>query len=209
MMKILSVMVVRLMQTEHLAMGRLLSEHRGLRKTMNDSPSGCSSSSTGRGGGRDVLVAALKNGLLYSASASALYMIVVAATTPNLPALDSIRIAAGVNWWIFAGSSLGVGAQIFLVTYAKEKACDIRSTVPLSGATGMLSAFASFLSYLALIPLGCCGTWLYILSFLPGILGVGASAMLIEDSRIIAAIGLASMALSVLYTYLSLRRRLV
>jgi len=151
---------------------------------------------------------ALGRGLVYAIFALALYMSTVVFTTPNLPPLDSIRIATRLNWWIIAGASVGVGTQVFLITYAKEKGCDLRRRKPLTGATGIFSASASFLSFLALIPVGCCGIWLYVLSFLPGIVGVGASAVLIEGSRIIAVIGLGLMTLAILYTYLSLHERL-
>jgi len=157
----------------------------------------------------EIVFRALRRGLVYAVSASALYLLVVVLTTPTLSPLDSIRIATRLNWWIIAGASLGAGIQIFLITYAKEKACDLRMKKPLTGATGMFSALASFISFLALIPVGCCGMWLYILSFLPGIVGVGASAILIEDGTIMAVVGLALMALAILYTYLSLRRRLL
>jgi|SRR5712692_9793959 len=136
-------------------------------------------------------------------------MLVVVITTPNLTPVDSILIAITLNWWIIAGVSIGAGIQVFLITYAKERACDLPRRKPLAGATGLFSAFASFLSYLALIPVGCCGTWLYLVSFLPGILGVGASAIVVDYSKTIAVIGLALMALAVLYTFLSLRKRLM
>jgi len=151
---------------------------------------------------------AVRKGVFYAVSASILYMLVVVITTPNLAPLDSILTAISLNWWIIAGVSLGAGIQVFLITYARERACDLRMNTPVTGATGIFSAFAAFLSYLALIPVGCCGMWLYLVSFLPGIIGVGASAILVDYSRSVATIGLALMALAVLYTYLSLRRRL-
>jgi len=156
----------------------------------------------------EVVLRALRRGLVYALFALVLYVLIVVLTTPNLPPLDSIMIAARVNWWIMAGATVGAGTQVFLITYAKERGCDLRRKKPLSGAMGVSSAFASFLSFLALIPVGCCGTWLYVLSFLPGILGVGASVAIVDDSRIIAAIGLGLMALAILYTYLSLHGRL-
>ena len=42
-----------------------------------------------------------------------------------------------------------------------------------------------------IVPLGCCGWWLYVLSFLPSIFGVGVSAVLIEYSQPLAYVGLA------------------
>ena len=40
------------------------------------------------------------------------------------------------------------------------------------------------------MPLGCCGWWLYALSLLPGIVGTGVSAVLIEYSQVLAYAGL-------------------
>jgi hypothetical protein len=157
---------------------------------------------------KEIVLRALRRGVVYAIFALVLYMFIVVVTTPNFAPIDSIQIAAGLNWWMIVTTSLGVGTQVFLITYAKERGCDLTRRKPLGGATGISAAFASFLSYLALIPVGCCGTWLYILSFLPGLVGVGVSSILIVHSRTIATIGLTLMALAITYTYLSLRRRL-
>jgi hypothetical protein len=70
------------------------------------------------------------------------YLLVVVVTTPILSPLDAVMIAFQVNWWVIAGMSIGVGVQTFLVTYAKEKACNLRMKIPLAGTSGLSSAFS-------------------------------------------------------------------
>jgi hypothetical protein len=60
----------------------------------------------------------------------------------------------------------------------------------LSGNSGSI-ATTSFFSFFSLVPLGCCGWWLYALSLLPGIVGTGVSAVLIEYSQVLSYVGLA------------------
>lgn len=136
-----------------------------------------------------------------------LYLLIVVLSTPNLAPANSVRIALTLNWWVIGGVSAGAGIQSFLVAYAKERSCNFRMRGPLTRSTGVFSGLSSFLSFIALVPVGCCGTWLYILSFLPGILGVGTSAFLIRYSTPLALSGLAMMAASVTYTYVSVRSR--
>jgi hypothetical protein len=59
----------------------------------------------------------------------------------------------------------------------------------LGGNSSSIGA-TSFFSFFSLVPLGCCGWWLYILSFLPSVFGVGVSTVLIEYSQTLAYIGL-------------------
>jgi hypothetical protein len=147
-------------------------------------------------------------GLAFAGLTLIVYLAVVVATTPNLPASDAINIAFRLNWWVILGVSTGSGAQAFLISSSKRQHCNFRLKKPLSGASGGVAVLSSFLSYLALVPVGCCGSWLYIISFLPGIVGTGASAFLIDYSRITAALGLVIMTLSILYTYFTMRGRL-
>ncbi len=49
---------------------------------------------------------------------------------------------------------------------------------------------SSFFSFFSLIPLGCCGSWLLILSFLPSVLGSAFSVALIQYSRPLSYLGL-------------------
>ncbi len=136
------------------------------------------------------------------------YLTVVVVTTPSLRPIDAITASVKLNWWVITGISLGTGVQAFLLAFARGEACQIKHRDVAIGTSGVFSGLSSFLSFFSLIPVGCCGTWLYLLSFLPGLLGVNASAFLIAYSFQLEVIGLASMGVSVVYTYLSLRNRL-
>ncbi len=137
-----------------------------------------------------------------------LYLTIVVITTPSLRPVDAVAISVTLNWWLIAGISAGTGVQAFLLAYARGKACSVRHTGTVLGASGFLSGLSSFLSFLSLIPLGCCGSWIYILSFLPGLIGAGAAGFLLTHSFQLEVTGLVLMSLSVTYTYLSVRKKL-
>ena len=118
------------------------------------------------------------------------YLAVVVLTTPALPPLAAINASFQLNSIIIIGMGIGIGLQIFLSGYSKKLGCklDIKKKA-LSGNSSSITA-TSFFSFFSLVPLGCCGWWLYILSLLPGILGTGISAALIEYSQPLAYLGL-------------------
>lgn len=120
----------------------------------------------------------------------ATYLSIVVATTPALDPIYAISAALQTNSIIIGGIGIGVGLQVYLSSYAKSLGCRLtikRKTF--SGNSGG-TAFTSFLSFFSLVPLGCCGWWLYALSFLPSIFGTGISAVLIEHSQPLAYFGL-------------------
>ncbi|MBI3116550.1 MAG: hypothetical protein HYZ12_04340 [Thaumarchaeota archaeon] len=146
----------------------------------------------------------MRNGVTTALFALAVYLAVLVITTPNLPPLSAVMVGSVLNWWVILGITVGSGVQVFLISYSKELGCNIRSR-PAAGSAGFFSAFSSFISYFALIPVGCCGTWLYIISFLPGIIGTSGSAFLIGDSKTLTLFGMVIMLASILYTYFSIR----
>jgi len=118
------------------------------------------------------------------------YLAVVVLTTPALPPLAAINAAFELNSIIIIGMGIGIGLQIFLSGYSKKLGCKLEvKKKALSGNSSSITA-TSFFSFFSLVPLGCCGWWLYILSLLPGILGTGISAALIEYSQPLAYLGL-------------------
>lgn len=137
-----------------------------------------------------------------------LYLSVVVFTTPSLRPVDAIAVSVSLNWWLIGGISAGAGAQAFLLAHAKKRACSVKHKGPVVGVSGLFSSLSSFLSFLSLIPVGCCGSWIYVLSFLPGLIGAGASGFLLANSFRIEVAGLGLMTLSVAYTYLEVRKRL-
>jgi hypothetical protein len=85
----------------------------------------------------------------------------------------------------------GVGLQIFLSTYSKGLGCRLDVKRKASGGNSGGAAMTGFFSFFSLVPLGCCGTWLYILSLLPSVVGSGLSAGLIEYSQPLVYLGIA------------------
>ncbi len=140
------------------------------------------------------------NGLLAALFTSSSYLLVVVLTTPSFSPRTAVSIAIGTNWLVLLGITSGVGVQAYLVTYAGAT-CGLKRRGPISGATGLASGFSSLVSMFSLVAVGCCGTWLYVLSFLPGLIGTGATALLIGHSSELVPVGFVAMAASIFYTY--------
>ncbi len=119
------------------------------------------------------------------------YLSVVILTTPALEPLDAISAAFQLNSIVIIGMGIGIGLQVFLSEKSKLLGCklDIKKKT-FGGNTGSTAA-TSFFSFFSLVPLGCCGWWLYALSLLPSVVGTGVSAVLIEYSQVLSYIGLA------------------
>jgi len=134
---------------------------------------------------------ALAKGIIVGSISLLAYVLVVVVTTPSIPAAVAIKIAFTVNSIVMIGISVGIGAQVFLSSYGRLMGCRLDKKKGLVGVGSGTTAFSSFLSFFSLVPLGCCGTWLYVLSFLPAIAGETLSATLIQYSRPLSYIGLA------------------
>jgi hypothetical protein len=160
---------------------------------------------------------ALVKGIVVSIITAIVYLIVVAITTPNLPSNVAIGAAIRVNGIIIVGLAIGVGIQVFVSAYSRGLGCrlderrkylrqhhhkDFLRVFRISGQTGNLvsgsgwgggggTVMSSFLSFFSLVPLGCCGSWLLILSMLPSVFGGTISVILIEYSSFLSYVGLA------------------
>ena len=134
---------------------------------------------------------ALAKGTIVGSISMLIYVLVVIVTTPSLPPSVAIRIAFAANSIVMVGISFGIGAQVFLSSYSRLMDCRLDKRKGLMGAGSGGTAFSSFFSFFSLVPLGCCGTWLYILSFLPSIVGGTLSATLIQYSQPLSYVGLA------------------
>ncbi len=119
------------------------------------------------------------------------YLLVVVITTPALPASAAINAALQINSVIIGGMGVGIGLQIFLSTYSKSLGCRLDVRRKAFGGNSGGTVLSSFFSFFSLVPLGCCGTWLYILSLLPSVIGSGLSAGLIAYSKPLSYLGLA------------------
>ena len=119
-----------------------------------------------------------------------IYLSVVVISTPALEPLAAINAAFQLNSIVIMGMGIGIGLQIFLSEKSKQLGCKLGVKKKAFGANTGSTAATSFFSFFSLVPLGCCGWWLYALSILPGIVGTGASAILIEYSQVLAYVGL-------------------
>ena len=119
------------------------------------------------------------------------YLIVVVITTPALDPLDAISAAFQLNAIVLIGMGVGIGLQVFLSEKSKMMGCKLDVKKKAFGGNTGSTAATSFFSFFSLVPLGCCGWWLYALSLLPGIVGTGVSAVLIEYSQVLSYVGLA------------------
>lgn len=135
---------------------------------------------------------ALMKGITVGAATAVIYLAIVIITTPNLPAIAAINAAFKVNSIVIFGLAVGVGIQFFLTSYSKGLGCRIgRKGKGIFGGGSGSTAISSFFSFFSLVPLGCCGSWLLILSMLPSIFGSSISVVLIEYSKLLSYIGLA------------------
>jgi hypothetical protein len=135
---------------------------------------------------------ALVNGVIIGIVTTIVYLVVIIITTPSLPPIAAINAAFKINSIIILGLAIGIGAQVFLSSYSKGLGCTIdKKKKGVFGAGSSSAALSSFFSFFSLVPLGCCGSWLLILSMLPSIFGSTLSVILIEYSKLLSYIGLA------------------
>ncbi len=132
----------------------------------------------------------LSRGLAVSGITIAAYLLIVVVTTPSLPPLAAVNTAFAINSPIIFGTAAGTGTQSFISSYGKRMGCQLNKRKHIVGAGSGSTAFSSFLSFFSLVPLGCCGSWLFILSFLPSIFGSTLSVVLIQYSTPLSYIGL-------------------
>lgn len=131
----------------------------------------------------------LLRGLIVSGITMSVYLLIVIVTTPNLPPLAAVNSAFAINSPIIFGIAAGTGIQSFISSYGRSMGCMLNKRKHIVG-TGSGSTISSFLSFFSLVPLGCCGSWLLILSFLPSIFGSTLSVLLIQYSTPLSYLGL-------------------
>jgi hypothetical protein len=134
---------------------------------------------------------ALVKGIIIGTVTTLAYLLIVVITTPNLQAFSAIDASIRANSGIIFGLGIGMGAQVFISSHSKSLGCktDKKKLGLLGGGAGS-TALGSFFSFFSLVPLGCCGSWLFILSMLPTIFGSGLSVVLIQYSDTLSYIGL-------------------
>jgi hypothetical protein len=135
---------------------------------------------------------ALVNGIIIGIVTIIVYLTVVVITTPSLPATAAINAVFKINTIVIFGLAAGIGVQVFISTYTKGLGCSLdKKKKGILGTGSGSTALSSFFSFFSLVPLGCCGSWLLVLSMLPSIFGSTLSVILIEYSKLLSYIGLA------------------
>ena len=132
----------------------------------------------------------IKKGIIVGVITIIVYLTVVVVTTPALPADAAISAAFQLNSIVIVGMGIGIGLQVFLSGQSKRLGCKLSMKKKAFGGNSSTTAATSFFSFFSLVPLGCCGWWLYVISFLPSVFGVGVSTVLIEYSQMLSYIGL-------------------
>ena len=151
---------------------------------------------------------AIRKGIIFGIITIVGYLLVVIITTPALEPLAAINAAFQLNSIVIIGMGIGIGLQVFLSEKSKTLGCKLDVKKKAFGGNTGSTAATSFFSFFSLVPLGCCGWWLYALSLLPGIVGTGVSAVLIEYSQVLAYLGLAIIFGFAGLTYYKLKREM-
>jgi len=132
----------------------------------------------------------IKKAILVGIITIVVYLTVVVFTTPALEPLAAIDAAFQLNSIVIIGMGIGIGLQVYLSDKSKMLGCKLNVKKKAFGGNAGSAGVTSFFSFFSLVPLGCCGWWLYALSLLPSIFGTGVSAVLIEYSQPLAYLGL-------------------
>lgn len=135
------------------------------------------------------------------------YLGIVVITTPALDPISAMSAAIQLNSPIIIGMGIGVGIQSYLSDYSKRFGCSIAMKRRTASGNSGSTVIASFFSFFSLIPLGCCGWWLYAISFLPSIFGTGLSATLINYSQPLSYAGLGITFGFNIITYYKIRQK--
>ena len=151
---------------------------------------------------------ALKKGLIAGSVSLTAYFFVVIVTTPNLPALTALSVAIKINGIIVFGLAIAVGSQAYVSNYGKNFDCSIQYKRKGIIGSSSSTALSSFFSFFSLVPLGCCGNWLLILSLLPSVFGSAFSVFLIQYSKPLSYLGLFIVIAYTGFNAIKLKRKL-
>ena len=80
-----------------------------------------------------------------------IYLAVVVATTPALPASDAISAAFQLNSIVIIGMGIGIGLQIFLFEKSKQLGCKLDVKKKAFGGNSSSTAATSFFSFFSKI----------------------------------------------------------
>ena len=112
-------------------------------------------------------------------------------TSPELPTSFAVNAAFSINPIIIYGTAIGVGVNTFISSYSRGLGCRVdKKRKGIFGVSSGSTALSAFFSFFSLVPLGCCGSWLLVLSYLPTIFGSALSVSLIQYSKPLSYVGL-------------------
>jgi hypothetical protein len=151
---------------------------------------------------------ALRRGLIAGSISLITYLFIVVITTPNLPPLVALGVAIKVNGIILFGLAFAIGAQIYVSNYGRSLGCNISNKREVITGSSSSTVLSSFFSFFSLVPLGCCGSWLLILSMLPSVFGSSLSVFLIQYSRPLSYLGLIVVIGYTVFSAIKLKREL-
>lgn len=150
----------------------------------------------------------MKRGLAAGSISLIIYLFVVIITTPNLPVLTALNVAFKINGIIVFGLAIAIGSQVYVSNYGKSLGCNIANKRKVILGSSSSTALSSFFSFFSLVPLGCCGSWLLILSLLPSVFGSTFSVILILYSKPLSYLGLIIVIGYTTLAAIKLRRKL-
>ncbi|MDQ3084234.1 MAG: hypothetical protein M3Q77_05390 [Thermoproteota archaeon] len=174
----------------------------------------------------------LKKGIFIGSITIIIYLLVVILTTPNLSPVNATFAALKTNSIIIIGLGIGIGLQFFISGYNKSLGCEInrsrnedskegrrflgfkkgksilRRSSDRNTTGSATAALSSFFSFFSLVPLGCCGSWLLVLSMLPSVFGTTTSIILIEYSKMLSYLSLVIVFGFALLSAYKVRKRL-
>jgi hypothetical protein len=146
-------------------------------------------------------------GSVYSTAYLIVYLLVVVLTTPALPPVEAVRASLAFNGHFLALLLSSTWFHGFLRAKAASRSCTLRRGVT-AGAAGCGSFIASALSFLSLTQVGCCGFWLYAISLLAGIGGLGTAlaGIMVEHPFPLMALGVSIIWAGNIYILVRLSR---
>jgi hypothetical protein len=146
-------------------------------------------------------------GSVYSAAYLIVYLLVVVLTTPALPPVEAVRASLSFNGYFLALLLSSIWFHGFLRARAASRSCTLRRGLA-AGAAGGGSFIASVLSFLSLTQVGCCSFWLYAISLLAGIGGLGTAlaGIIVDFPFLLMALGVSIIWAGNIYILMRLSR---
>ncbi len=153
------------------------------------------------------VVKPLNRGLTSTTLVLVAYLIIVVATTPNLPPHVAIAVTLRINALFLTLLTISFFVNGYLIGMAMQNnRCKInRKTAKTASAGG--AVLSSMVSFLPLTSVGCCSLWLYILSLVAGTGTLGATFIgtLLNSPSVFMIAGLSTIWITNIIMYIKLK----